>query len=744
MVGLASVVTAIVLITCAAIHTAAAQQPTTPAPPAGLIEMNLPEEVDLRVLAGFVSQRLKINILYDDAQIGGKKIGIRAPGKIPVESLLPLLQSALKMRGLALVDDDVPGWKRIVLGDKLPAIAPTGDAEVTLLKQGGSAAITQPFVLKYADPQKTDAIVKPFLTTVGANSIFMKSPDIVIVTDYAANVKRIADLIALFDQPRPTVAVEFVRIQNGDAQTVAQYVNSVLQAKQKTQGDPSRPPAHEVVADVRTNQVVVVGEAAKVKDILEMIEGFDVSLNISTEAYSLQYMTAERLDRDVHELLGAAETKLYRAVVEKDANLLIVVASPDIHAQVRELRRLLDTPTPPGRYSLQIYRLKNTTSDEVLNTLRAIAGVEQETVQKKTAPTPVAPPVVGQSQGAMALPLAPGQPPPANYPTQQQSRNGSESRSREGGSSMELPGGARVTADANTNSLIVMVDPTMQKMYEDMIQSLDRRRPQVLIEAKIVSIDTSNNFSLGVELGGGNAGRMVTFSSFGLSTPNPVTGALALIPGAGFNGALIDPTTAEVIVRAFAKETRAKIVAAPRVLVDDNVAGQLQSVLSIPFASVNASQTVATTSVGGNQDAGVTIFVTPHISDGDHLQLEFQLQLSSFSGASANNLPPPRQISQMQSTVTIPDGYTIIAGGLNRDDHSSDVQGIPGLLNIPIINLLTSIRTKGNHCTTLFVFLRPTILRDDKFKDLKYLSDRDAQGAGIPATFPRSEPILMR
>ena len=78
-----------------------------------------------------------------------------------------------------------------------------------------------------------------------------------------------------------------------------------------------------------------------------------------------------------------------------------------------------------------------------------------------------------------------------------------------------------------------------------------------------------------------------------------------------------------------------KVVASPRVLVNDNTKGQLESVLSVSYASVNASSTVATTSVGGSQDAGTTINVTPHISEGDHLQLEFSIEFSSFATRAA-------------------------------------------------------------------------------------------------------------
>ena len=112
------------------------------------------------------------------------------------------------------------------------------------------------------------------------------------------------------------------------------------------------------------------------------------------------------------------------------------------------------------------------------------------------------------------------------------------------------PGRARITADLGSNSLIVVAEPEVQQVYGELIRQLDHRRPQVLIEATVVVLNTSDTFSLGVEISGGDGvgpKRLISFSSFGLSTVDPVTGALALIPGLGYNGTLVDPDVATII-----------------------------------------------------------------------------------------------------------------------------------------------------------------------------------------------------
>jgi len=117
------------------------------------------------------------------------------------------------------------------------------------------------------------------------------------------------------------------------------------------------------------------------------------------------------------------------------------------------------------------------------------------------------------------------------------------------------------------------------------------------------------------------------------------------------------------------------------------------------FTSINASQTVATTSFAGFADAGTTITATPRISDDNHLQLDFAITLNSFTGTPANGVPPSRQTEQVTSQITIPDGYTVIVGGLNRHNTSSDYQGVPGLEKIPSSNGYSVIPPLPIHTT---------------------------------------------
>ena len=90
-----------------------------------------------------------------------------------------------------------------------------------------------------------------------------------------------------------------------------------------------------------------------------------------------------------------------------------------------------------------------------------------------------------------------------------------------------------------------------------------------------------------------------------------------------------------------------------------------------------------------------------------------------------------------------PDGKTVVVGGLKRINEAETFTGVPWTEKIPVIRELTSLTTKQETTTSFFLFIRPKILRDSRFRDLRYLSDIDTQDANLSADYPESHPILI-
>jgi general secretion pathway protein D len=715
-----------------------------------LITLDLPENVDLKVLIDYVSRRLGVNIIYDEQAVA-QKITVRAPTAVPESSLLAILEGALRSKNLALVDADAPGWKRVVAVQNLAA---AGGRALTTQPAGARPGeiVTRVFQLRYADVAKADQVAKPFLTQPGGNSLQVPESQLLVVTDYAATIAQVAELIDLVDRPRAEAQVAFVPLQHLEAAQLAPQVMQLLSAKLRIRSGGGTAPVVEISSDPRSNQLIVIAPTALVEEARQIAASLDrPGEAMITRAYTMRSVSPERIDALVQQMLGTVQAKrLYQSTIDREGNALVVTGPASVHVQVEALRADLDVPVPEAQSPVRLYKLKNATAADVLATIQAIEGQEGfedvavEGSESAGGPPPGTDmgPVPGPlSQAAPALTgLAPGSGSPLPAAT---GLGGSGPR--------RLPtvrtAQATVTADANTNTIIVVAAPAVQRIYEQLIASLDKRRPQVLIEATIVAIDTSNDLSLGVEIGyvDSDGTKVIAFSKFGLSEvgDGPDLGRLSLVPGIGFNGAVINTSVADVVVRALRTSSRANVLSAPRILVNDNATGTLESVAESPYVSTNASDTVATTSFAGYAQAGTQIAVTPHIAEGDHLKLDYQITLNTFTGAGANGIPPPRQTDTIQSEVTIPDGDTVIVGGLNRRNTSKTKSAIPILGDIPGLDLLFSSRTNSHSDSTLFVFLRPVVLRDDQFADLKYYSQADQTRAGLPPDWPVSEPVEL-
>jgi general secretion pathway protein D len=504
------------------------------------------------------------------------------------------------------------------------------------------------------------------------------------------------------------------------------------------------------------------------------------------ERVQLRYAEAARLAPQVKQLITTAAQQgdvAGRLEVSFDArtNQLVLVGAPAAVDDATAVARLVDVPAPAEQGSLQFYKLTNATAADVLDTIRDLEG-RPPSARPRPAASPshndISGAAPGQGSGtAAATNVNAGQPgtgsagQPGSAFGQPAAGTGGNAglnvgsfaaataaasdagptdvqpSGNAGGNGSRL-GGEAVTADPNTNTIIVRGGPEVQRTYRQLIETLDKRRPQVLLEATVVDLNTTHNFSFGVELAAHSNGatKFLSFSQFGLSTVNVATGALTPNVNQGGTAAVVGTGVANAVINALAQDSHVRVQSAPRVLVNDNATGLLASIAEQPYTSVNASTTVATTSFGGYADAGTTITLTPHISEGDYLQLEYAVELSSFTGTAdaTTGAPPPRQTDRVESKVTIPDGSTIIVGGLNHKEFDRQVNAVPILGQIPFLRFLFSSRSNDVSTDTLFVFLRPTILRDEQFTDLRNLSEADLKDAGIPTNFPQSRPMVMR
>lgn len=304
-----------------------------------------------------------------------------------------------------------------------------------------------------------------------------------------------------------------------------------------------------------------------------------------------------------------------------------------------------------------------------------------------------------------------------------------------------------VIADPDNNQVIVSAPIKQQDDLAKLINRLDRRKPQVFLQAMIVSVSDTENFTLAFE-------SQINAGQFGLNTGNTLSslptgsnfGDTRSVSGglAGLTAAVIMTNQIPIIINASQTDTDVRILSTPQLLVNDNQESEIVSLSEQPFQEVTPDNGGVVSSFGGFAEAGTTLRVTPSISDGGFLRLDYFVELSNFTAATGiDGSPPPRDRNTVQGTATIPSDATIVIGGITIDNVRDTVVKVPLLGDIPLIGELFKNTSKINTKSKLYVFLTPRIMTDPNFIDLKLMSEGPYAEMDLDPRVPDLEPAII-
>ncbi|MEL0093647.1 MAG: type II secretion system secretin GspD [Pseudomonadales bacterium] len=295
-----------------------------------------------------------------------------------------------------------------------------------------------------------------------------------------------------------------------------------------------------------------------------------------------------------------------------------------------------------------------------------------------------------------------------------------------------------VQADEAINALVIRADPANMIDIMDIIDSLDVRRMQVLIEAAIVEVTADFSRQLGSELAVGAAGTSTT--PLGLTAPSgtlaqilqglAITGQPAAPSSLGESpliaGGRIDATGTSFafIIKALAANGDVNLLSTPSITTMDNEEAKIVVGQNVPFrtgSTITGSQgTTNPFTTIQREDVGLTLEVTPHINSDNLVRLLIHQEVSEVdasslsvigSQAAADLITNKRTID---TTILVEDNEVIILGGLIRDKETQAESRVPLLGSIPGLGMLFRNRTTSTEKQNLMVFLRPTVLSNQQ------------------------------
>ncbi len=706
------------------------------------VSIQLQGEIELQRLVDLAAKRLNLTIEYDAAVLKGKAT-LRLTDSLTDEQLWELTNRVLGLRGFTTVRlprDDGENILSVVRLADAPGLTATS-RQGELSDHAGFVAV----VHRVEHLSSKDAVdsLKPVLSKSGGTVTALGESDLILIADLRPRVEEALTLLAELDQPGHGTVVERIETRHLPASRLAAVLTSVVAARDLVEG---RSVAGKVIAEVGDQAVILIAPPAEAEKWRELIARFDRLPPVETHTYAPRYFGLDEVAALIEQTIKPSNSdgEQWRLVRDELTGSIILTAGVEQHQQVQSLIDRLNSVPTEARRPVRTFQVRNRPVAQVidvLNRLMSIGAIEEAAASASTAPSQRSPTESGSPR------LVPGTGPsgtaePTDRTRSSRERGQADVRSSTGEAESQL----KLTADEATSTIIAMGEPRLLDQVQRLIAQLDVRQPQVMIEILIVSLTDSQTLDLGIELEklevSGDV-RISLSSLFGLSS---VSDGLRSVGNARGGSALVlSPGDFSVVIRALETLNDGRSLNVPRMLVNNNQQASLNSVLQQPFVSINAFDTLATTSFGGTQDAGTVVTVKPQIARGDHLILDYSVTLSAFVGESTDpSLPPPRQENRLQSVATIPDGYVVALGGIEVTNHSKGVSQVPGLGGLPIIGELFKNRSRTESRNRFYIFIRPSVLRRLDFEDLRYLSEAPMAASSIEDGWPEVEPQVIR
>jgi len=163
----------------------------------------------------------------------------------------------------------------------------------------------------------------------------------------------------------------------------------------------------------------------------------------------------------------------------------------------------------------------------------------------------------------------------------------------------------------------------------------------------------------------------------------------------------------------------------PSVLVNNNGNATVKVLNERPKTTVTANgQGQTQENFDGYEEAGITLEISPTISASNYLRLKIALEVSNFEGAFTGSIPPPKTTRNLDTIVNVPDGDTMVIGGIIVDNKTAERDQVPLLGDLPLVGVLFRSTADTADRTTLYFFVTPHIMHDREFADLAALSYR--------------------
>lgn len=486
------------------------------------------------------------------------------------------------------------------------------------------------------------------------------------------------------------------------------------------------------------NLLLVIDSGLNIEKMLTIIDSIDLPMaSEEPEVVFLTNASADTVTKILNEgmqrlsqVKSASGNPAAPAKVVSDArlNAVILFGSRSEKDALKKLIALLDVPAKEAQSTINVYFLENADAEDLSKVLSNL----------------IRPGSVAQSTPGSKAPI-----PGASSP-------------------FEFLSGISITPDKATNALVLIASPSDYQSLMQVIKQLDRKRKQVYVEALILeaSIDRLQDLGSKWRASATKDGEPVVIGGVGTMDTGSLTSILSGLSGFTVGGmgnyldvpiTRTDGTIDTLSVPGFAALFNASefkgavnILSSPQILTSDNTEAEILVGENVPFISARERDATTTNTVLNSierKDVGITLRITPQITEGDYVKLETYQEISAVKESSIadaevyTSIGPTTTKRSTKTTIAVRDGQTVVIGGLIQESENETFTMVPLLHRIPLLGWLFKNKTVNKVKTNLLVFITPHIVRDpDSLTEIT--RNKQEEFARKEQMYPQDEVII--
>ncbi|NMC73930.1 MAG: type II secretion system secretin GspD [Geobacteraceae bacterium] len=438
------------------------------------------------------------------------------------------------------------------------------------------------------------------------------------------------------------------------------------------------------------NMLLVVDSAVNIQKVLDIIKTIDTDMRRDgAELVFLKHASADNVALIVREWLfgrdrskSGAQTAQSQTqgqlitvggllVPDARLNAVIIFGSDADKEEIKKFIAMIDVMPPTSSSKINVYYLENADATDV--------GKVLETMIKGTSAS------TGTSQAIT------GQ--------QQVSFEGSR---------------ISISPDKATNSLVIMASPADYQNLIQVIRKLDRRRRQVFVKALVAEVSLDKVRDIGLQLGVGGAGSDGTIAAAGVLDPFNFLGASNAQQQAVVKilSGLSNNVNFSGVLKLLDQNGAVNVLSTPNILTSDNKEAEIFVGENIPLlTSTTLSSTGLSQQSIERKDTGITLKITPQITEGEYIKLDIYQEISAVknSKGEASDLVTTKRSAK--TSVVVKDSDSVVIGGLIQTRDEENIEKIPLLGDIPLLGYLFKTKSTQRTKTNLIIILTPRIIR---------------------------------